>query len=196
MRATLEQLLGAALAVLETGRRPVAPLWCPGVDLETIVEACVAGLEGRGCRVEISAYPSWEGEDGANRITFCGICDRDARCVWVYGGLDPDELLLVLLHEVAHFLDRSRRGREFAACLAVSVGSLELKIFDEPVAVQYLVEELPVAARAEFGRSLAVEDVPRRVRPLLGKPLLNRAARVAQDLVTLVREGLQRCEKT
>lgn len=192
MRGTINRLVRAALTALETGEWPeVGEPPCDDEDIEAMLEACVAGLEARGCPVEISARPSWEG--GA--MPFCGLYDGDGPRIWVYGGLEPEEMCPVLLHEAAHYLDRGRANREFAACLAVAAASLELGLCDEPIAVRYLAGELGTAARAEFGRRLTVEEVYRRMRLLLGKALLDRAARIAEELAALVREGLERCGK-
>lgn len=206
VRAVLDRLLQAALSALEADRWPEAPAEYRKADAEALLHACIAGLKARGCGVEISPYPSWEaGSPALDPDPFYGEFNREIKRVWVYSALAPEEQLVGLMHEGAHFLDgadeeeqEEQANRELVAYLAASAACLELGILDEGGAVEEAASGLDAAARSKngwWGWEPALQEVAKCVCPLLGEALLDRAASIAGELVALVREGMERCEK-
>jgi len=44
-----------------------------------------------------------------------GLCEHDSKTIYVSRGLDPEELDLVLVHEIAHAATRSGHGKKWEA---------------------------------------------------------------------------------
>lgn len=206
MRATLDHLLQAAFDVLETGNWPEASAERREADVEAFLHTCIVGLEARGCAVEVSPYPSWEADAPALDMDYDGVLNRENRHAWVFSGLDQDAQLMTLLHEAAHFLDTPERAnnqdeeqakRELVAYMAASAASLELGFLGEDGAIEEVAGGLAEAALWKNGWKWrpALQEVPGYIRPLLGEALLNKAARIAEELVGMLREDLERREK-